>query len=321
MKNAKQILGYSLTLIILFFLARTLYTTWSQVGASGFQFTFNAPLLAVSLALLVVARGFAVEAWRRILIALGGYIGFTFAMRVWFLSNLARYVPGNIWQVAAMMALVEDKGVSKTNALLSQIIYTAIALSIAGLFGLYFFLVQPQILSGIVNVAQLPNVQYAPMIGGMAFIALVAICSAPHSYRLIVSIASRVARRDLVAPDHTFAHGIVPPLFSSAMWLTNGIAFYLFVASVTDVPIAQVAVFVAMNAAAYWIGYVSFITPSGLGFREAALAIMLGVFFPDPVAVAISLAARLWTTAGELLGVIAIWGVPSRAKIFRESAR
>ncbi len=316
--SLKRILGYALTLLILFFLARTLYVTWSQVVESGFQFNFNAPLLAISLVLLVIARGFAVEAWRRILIALGESIGFSFGMRVWFLSNLARYVPGNIWQVAAMIAMMEEKGVSKTNALISQIIYTAIALAMAGLMGFGFVLVRADILSGIVAVAKLPYVQYAPWVGVAAFIALIAVFSAPHSYRLIVSIAARITHRELAAPDHTFARGIVPPLFSMAMWLTNGIAFYLFVASITPVPRAQLAAFIAMNAAAYWIGYVSFITPSGLGFREAALAIMLAVFFPTPVAIALSLVTRLWSTAGELLGVVAIWGMPSREMFARE---
>ena len=318
MKNYRRLIGYLITLLILFFLGRTLYTSWSQVVESGFQFNFNAPLLIVSLVLLVVARGFAVEAWRRILIALGEYITFTIGMRVWFISNLARYIPGNVWQVAAMITLVEEKGVGKTNALISQIIYTAIALAIAGLIGLGFVFAQPQILNGIVNIAQLPYVQAAPWVGGAACIALVAVFSAPHSYRLIVNLASRITHRELTAPDHSFARGLIPPLYSIAMWVTNGLAFYLFVASITPVAPAQLSAFIAMNAAAYWIGYVSFITPSGLGFREAALALMLAIFFPTPVAIALSLVTRLWSTAGELLGVVTIWGLPSRKMLARE---
>jgi hypothetical protein len=34
---------------------------------------------------------------------------------------------------------------------------------------------------------------------------------------------------------------------------------------------------------------------------------MLATFFPTPVAVALSLATRLWSTAGEILGVSLIW--------------
>jgi len=311
MKNTKRILGYLMTPLILCFLARTLYTTWSQVVENGFLFTFNTPLLAVSLVLLVVARGFAVEAWRRILIALGEQLGFTCGMRVWVLSNLTRYIPGNNWQVTTMIAMIQDKGVSKTNALLSQIIYTAIALSIAGLVGLSFLLDRPEIFRGGVAIAPLPFMPYVPPVGAMSCIALIAIFSTPHSYRRLIALTARITHRNLSAPDHTWARGIVPPLFSSAMWLTNGIAFYLFLTSVTAANPVPLATSIAINAGAYFIGYVSFIAPSGLGFREAALALMLGVFLPVPVAVVLALAARLWSTAGELLGVATIWSIPS----------
>ena len=300
-KQIRRIAGFLLALAILFFLGDLLYRTWGDLAKSGFQFEFDLPRLVISLALLVVARAFAVEAWRRILISLGEHLGFAFGARVWFLSNLTRYVPGNVWQVATMMAMVVDKGVSKTNALLSQVIYTALALAIAGLLGLMFVFVRPEILSGILPVS---ITAYAPLIVALAFLALIVVFALPPVNRLIVALTARVTRRDIAAPVPTFARGLVPPLFSLAMWLTNGIAFYLFTSSVTETPIAQLPAFIAMNAGAYWIGYVSFVTPSGLGFREGALAWMLASFFPAPFAVALSLITRLWSTAGELLGVV-----------------
>ena len=307
--------GYVLALAVLFFLARVLVQTWDQVAASGFRFEFDLPRLVISLGLLVVARCFAVEAWRRILISLGEHLPFAFGARVWFLSNLTRYIPGNIWQVATMMVMVEQRGVSKTNALLSQVIYTALALAIAGLLGLMFVFVRPEILSGVLDPTV---VAYAPHIAALAFIALIVFLALPPVNRLIVAITAHVTRRDLAAPTPTFARGLVPPIFSLAMWLTNGIAFYLFADSITPLSLAQLPAFIAMNAGAYWIGYVSFVTPSGLGFREGALAWMLGSFFPAPVAVALSLVTRLWTTVGELLGVTLVW-VASLAKVLKPS--
>lgn len=297
---------------IFIFLGNLLYRTWGDLARSDFRFEFDWPRLAISLVLLVVARGFAVEAWRRILISLGEYFAFGFGARVWFLSNLTRYVPGNIWQVATMMVMVEERGVSKTNALLSQVVYTALALAIAGLLGLSFLLVRPEILNGLLPLAV---AAYAPAIVAVVFIALVIVFALPPVNRLLVVVTSRLMRREIVAPVPTFARGLVPPFFSLAMWLTNGLAFYLFVSSTTEISPAQLPAFIAMNAGAYWIGYISFITPSGLGFREGALAWMLASFFPAPVAVALALATRLWSTAGELLGVILVWIVPESKKV------
>ncbi len=304
-QKLRRAIGALFALLIFAFLGRVLVQTWGELAVTGFQFQFDLPRLVVSLVLLVVARGFAVEAWRRILIALGERIGFGFGARVWFLSNLTRYVPGNIWQVATLMVMVEQKGVSKTNALLSQVIYTALALAIAGLLGLMFVLARPDFLNNILPSA---IASYVPLVAAFALLALIVFFALPPVQRLIVAVTARLLRRDIAAPTPTFARGLVPPLFSLAMWLTNGIAFYLFTSAITPTPLAQLPAFIAMNAGAYWIGYVSFITPSGLGFREGALAWMLATLFPAPVAVALSLVTRLWTTAGELLGVSLVWG-------------
>jgi hypothetical protein len=309
-KQIRRIAGILLALAILFFLGDLLYRTWGDLAKSGFKFEFDLPRLAISLALLVIARAFAVEAWRRILLSLGEQIGFAFGARVWFLSNLTRYVPGNVWQVATMMVMVEQKGVSKTNALLSQVIYTAIALGNAGLLGLMFVLVRPEILNGVLPVS---IAAYAPLTAALAFLALIVFLALPPVNRLMVALTARLTRRAIAAPTPTFARGLVPPLFSLAMWLTNGIAFFLFVDSITPLPLAQLPAFIAMNAGAYWIGYASFITPSGLGVREGVLAWMLSSFFPAPVALALSLVTRLWTTAGEILGVVLAVNIGKRS--------
>lgn len=305
LRNWRRVLGWLLAVAILVFLAQTLISSWDKVAASGFHFQFDLPLLALSLVLLVIGRGFAVEAWRRVLMALGNRVPFRFAFYTWFISNLTRYVPGNIWQVATMMFLVEREGVSKMNALLSQAVYTAIALSVTALFGLT-----------LLPIAQ----EYLPF-AALLFVGLILFFAFPPVFRMIVAVTSRITRylrrngaldsTALAAPRLSFAQGLIPPLCSTAMWTINGIAFFLFVRSITDALPQNLPSFVAMNAAAYFIGYISFVTPSGLGFREGALALMLGAFFPGPVAVAIAFLTRIWTTAGEMLGVgIALWGAP-----------
>ena len=310
----KRIIGYLLALAVLFFLGRLLVQTWDQVAASGFKFEFDLPRLLISLILLVVARGFAVEAWRRVLIALGAQLDFAFGVRVWFLSNLTRYIPGNVWQVATMMLMVEEKGVSKTNALLSQVVYTALALAIAGLLGLMFVLIRPEILPAILD----PGIAiYAPSLTAIVFLALMIFFALPLVNRGLIAITARITRREINAPVPTFARGLVPPIFSLLMWLTNGIAFFLFIDSSAPVDPSHLLAFISMNAGAYWIGYVSFITPSGLGFREGALAWMLASYFPAPVAVAFALATRLWTTAGELFGVTLVWTAEGLQKVVK----
>lgn len=299
----RRAIGWLLALAILFFLARTVWATWVQVAQSDFTFEFNFPLLILSTLLLVPGRSFAVEAWRRILRALGNAIPFRFALYAWFVSNLARFIPGNVFQLAAMMMLTEAAGVSKLNVVLSQTVYSAIALAVAALYGL--------------TLLPIPA-QYIPLVA-LAFGALIILFALPAVFQLLLNLSAwllcKVRRNsEIVTPrvTTTFFQNLIPPMCSVAMWTINGFAFWLFVRSITEISIEALPAFIGMNAAAYFIGYVSFITPSGLGFREATLAFFLGAFFPAPVAVAIAFLARLWSIAGEFLGVgIAAWFKPT----------
>lgn len=290
----RRAIGWLLALAILFFLVRTLWASWDQAMAGGFTFQFNFPLLFLSLVLLVPGRSFAVEAWRRILAILGNKISFRFAIYAWFVSNLARFIPGNVFQLAAMMMLTERAGVSKLNIVLSQAVYAVVALSVAALYG----------------VTLLPLPANSLALVALAFAALVVLFALPAMFQLMLRVSTRLLRivrrnPDLKTPTVTitFMQGLVAPLCSFTMWTINGFAFWLFVRSITDISWQAIPAFIGMNAAAYFVGYASFITPSGLGFREASLAFLLSAFFPAPVAVAIAFLTRLWSIAGELLGV------------------
>ena len=299
----KNLLGYALAILALVFLGRVLVQTWDQIAASNVRFEFEAAPLIVSLVLLTVARVFAVEAWRRVLLSLGEQLDFGYGLRAWYLSVLTRYIPGNVWQIATLMMMLSERGISKTNTLLSQTIYTALALAIAGVLGAMFVVARPDVSSAWIA----PEVRaWLPLVAALAFVLVIIIFALPLTNRLIVAITARLLRRELDVPIPTFARGLVPPFFSTLMWVTNGVAFFLFIASITPLALEHLPAFVAMNAGAYWIGYVSFVTPSGLGFREGALALMLATYFPTPIAVAFSLATRLWSTLGEILGIVII---------------
>lgn len=290
----RRAVGWILAIAILIFLGRTLASTWSQIGESGYTFEFNLPLLILSTLLLVPSRSFAVEAWRRILRALGNSISFRFAIYAWFISNLARFIPGNVFQLAAMMMLTDSAGVSKINVLLSQAVYAGIALSVAALYGLTLLPLPPESI---------------PLVA-IAFGALIILFALPAVFQLMLTMSTWLLRKvrrntEILTPrvTTTFFQNLVPPVCSVIMWTLNGIAFWLFVRSMTDIPLEALPAFIGMNAAAYFVGYASFITPSGLGFREATLAFFLSAFFSPPVAVAIAFLARIWSIVGEFLGV------------------
>ncbi|MCS7002550.1 MAG: hypothetical protein NZ518_06860, partial [Dehalococcoidia bacterium] len=75
--------------------------------------------------------------WGAVQAPLGGGLGRVAAMRVWALSTVARYAPGNIWHVAGRSALTADDGGQPLAALSAsayeQVLTLAGALLVAGL--------------------------------------------------------------------------------------------------------------------------------------------------------------------------------------------
>jgi uncharacterized membrane protein YbhN (UPF0104 family) len=89
-------------------------------------------------------------------------------------------------------------------------------------------------------------------------------------------------------------------------WAGTGTAFFLFLRSFVDVPLGLLPALTAMNALAFIAGYVAFFAPGGLGFREAALTLLLGSLMPPAVAASLAVAARLWAITAEVLPALAL---------------
>jgi hypothetical protein len=69
---------------------------------------------------------------------------------------------------------------------------------------------------------------------------------------------------------------------------------------------------VATYAVAYAIGFVSFITPSGLGVREGAFFLLLAPLLGGGAVTALAVGMRVFTTVGELIAAGVCLMLPDR---------
>jgi len=99
-------------------------------------------------------------------------------------------------------------------------------------------------------------------------------------------------------------------------WLLYGAAFELFVRGVTGEALGSFANYVTAWAWPYIFGYLAFFSPGGLGVREGALTLALGVLglANTQTALVIAVTSRLWLTVTELLPGLTFlalgWGGP-----------
>jgi glycosyltransferase 2 family protein len=85
-------------------------------------------------------------------------------------------------------------------------------------------------------------------------------------------------------------------------WAVTGLAFAALVASVHRLEPGEVPLVVAAYAAAYAVGFLSLLTPAGLGVREGVLVVALSPVLPAGPALVVALVSRLWMMAVELAG-------------------
>lgn len=273
---------------VLFFAARSLATQWNKVEARLLHVQFGWQWIGAATVVVLLSFALLIEGWRRVMAAWDSHLPFGQAARIWFLSSLGKYVPGNIWSLTAMGVMARERGISALAAAGSSIIMQAVSL-VTG--------------TAIVMItgAQLLG---QPVLVGISVLILIGILlSAPRFLPpLTVWIGSIIGKE--VAPPSVPATSIwTAAIASSLSWLLYGFAFQLFVHGLLGVAPGEISRYIAVYTAAYILGFISPIAPAGLGVREftlAAFMTQLGLANEADAAL-IAIAARLWLTIIELV--------------------
>lgn len=285
-------------LVALGFLAALLASQWQALRT--FQWQFRPGWLLLSFVLLALGALLELSIWRFLLAGLGGVLRWRRAAETWFLSNIVRYIPGNIWQFLGMAELAADDGVSRLTTFASiavhQVLNMAVGLVLAAL---YFALAG--------EAAWLKALRPFLLLAPLGLL----LCH-PRLLERILNSLLAAFKRPPVAVTLTWRQIALALLAYAGAWLVMGSGFASLAASITPVTPAQFGALVATWAAAYVVGYLSLLTPSGLGVREGVMILLLAPLFPAPVPTVIALAARLWTVLGEVGG--AAWALVARSR-------
>ena len=284
----KRVIRILALLVALGFMAALVSSQWQAL--QSFQWEFRPAWLVPSFALLALAWLLELSTWRFVLAGLGGRLRWSRAAQTWFLSTIVRYIPGNIWQFLGMAELAADDGVSRVATFASIGVHQVLATLVGIVLAAVYFAAAGQ---GALLEAVRPLLWLAPL--------LLILCSPPilrHSLNWLL----RLLKRPPVDVTLTWGQVGLALLGYAGVWLLMGSGFALLAASITPITSAQVAALVATWAAAYVVGYLSMLTPSGLGVREGVMILLLAPLFPAPIPTVLALAARLWMVAGELVG-------------------
>jgi hypothetical protein len=252
-------------------LAGTLHPNWWRIAASG-------GWVCLSYAVLI-------ETWRQTVIAWGARIGWGTATRIWFISNLGKYVPGKVWQIGAMGALAQEAGVSGVAAVGSSLVVNLVNLLAACLVVM------------LAGSRQLAGPAFT--VGIVVF--FVAVVAAPWLLPRLARVAQRITGREIPEPRIPPVAIILAIAGCSLAWNLYGIAFRELAVALFGAPAGPTSEYTAVFTLSYLMGYLAIFAPGGIGVRESFLTTLLGAtgLASGAVGVTLVVVSRLWLTVLE----------------------
>lgn len=278
----------ALLVVAVALLALAFRHTLAQVGARVHLLS-PAALVASTLA-TVAGTGAAVLPYRAVLADLGSPLALRPAVRVYFLGQLGKYLPGSVWPVMAQMELGRRHGVPRSRA--------GAAAAVTLLLSLVVALMLAALLLPLAHPGSLGRYAWVFLALPLGLVVL----SPPVLTRLL-GIALRLARRPALERPLS-AVGIGKAAVGSAVgWLLQGTAVAVLARDLGARGAGVWALGIAAFALAWVAGFLVLVAPAGAAIREVALTALLLSVLPRASGLLVALVARLEFTAGDL-----VWG-------------
>lgn len=303
-KLARRVLQIGLPLAVLIFFLGQLRNDWSNLTAHPFQ--WNSWLLGLAFVGFMLQELSYGLIWQAILARLGHKLDLRLCLRIYLASEFVRYIPGNVWHVLTRILWVGKYGVSRPIAFASMTIELITKLAAGALvFAVSLLFWHDLGVSAIHQVGTI-NRGATVVIVGVATILTLLVVLYPRVLNWLLNLALRLLKRDPVILTLRYIDILLITLAWSVSWLVAGGAFFvLLLALWPGTPLVTLPICIGIYAIAWDIGFVSFITPSGLGFREAAIVGLFALALPLPAGLGTIMAflSRLVSTLAELICV------------------
>ncbi len=278
---------------VIAFIGKTLYRQWADYRAQPLEVHPRWALIALSGVIVLATYALLIETWRALLAGWNARLPYAVASRIWFVSNLGKYVPGKVAQIGTMAVMANQAGVSPIAASASALINALVNVSV----GIAVAVVTGWSAIGALSRghASLGIVVVVIVIGGLLLLPLVT----PQ----LLSVAARITGRELGVTALPRRAIFVAIIGNVVAWLAYGAAFQLLVAGVIGHAGGNPADYIAAYASSYVLGYLALFAPGGIGVRDVSIAASLpalGLATP-PQAAVIMVSSRLWLTVLELV--------------------
>jgi hypothetical protein len=231
-------------------------------------------------------------------------VGFSKSIIARAYSELGKYVPGKVFGYATLFFIYSKENKSKilvAFCMFFELLASVLAAALIFLFSIFF-----------TNITAFEKYRIVALI----LLGILFILIHPKILNNVSNIFLRLFKREPIKLDISYIQLLKIVALYTTNFLVFGIAFLIFINSISQVPFSDYLFITGTTAAAGLIGLFAIFVPAGLGVREGVLVFTLSFVMPTALAGIIALTSRLWMTFAEifLFGVILSFSKIKQAK-------
>lgn len=286
----KFLIGWPLSIIALYFIAKLISL---NLKAILFQTHINASLLFTSILCFLAYFFFRAFAWQKILNASNHQVKLSRLAYLWELSELRRYIPGNIWSFLSRAVLFSKYNIPQKTMVKSlvieaqQVIIGCVLVSLLGI----------QLISN--SIFNIWNAQFENIILLLSFLLIVFYIFSPNVLNYFNKNYLAIFKKLL--PQNSYKINFWIVFLSAVSYFFFGLGTYFSIASIVFLNPQLFLELTGFFTFSLLVGYLSFITPMGLGVREAVVTTGLSKLMNVSIAGFASVFSRIIFILAELL--------------------
>jgi glycosyltransferase 2 family protein len=292
----KSILRWLILGVTLFFLVKAIKDNWLEVTAIRID---NAgwSVLAIACGVTLLAHIWSGWVWTWILRGLNQPVDAVYFIQVYLKTNIAKYLPGNIWHYYGRILAAKNAQVSSGAATLSVLLEPLLMATAA-------------VIIIICLGNNLTSIQNNYFLRGIQILGLIGLLCAIHPRFLnpIIGFLKKIKSKKSDSSEVSLDHYPILPLIGELGFVgLRGSGFILTVFALTPLELNQIPLLFATFSVAWLLGLIVPGAPGGIGVFEASAIALLDHRFPPAIVISSIGLYRLISIIAETAGAGFAW--------------
>ncbi len=296
MKLLKKFFRYFIFGITFFFLIKTIGDNWQKIlNLELTSYIFF--IVFISIIINAIAHIFAAWVWTWILGLFNCQLKGLSAIKIYLITNISKYIPGNIWHFVGRVKGIQNHGDSLALATF-PVILEPLLMAIAALFITIF-----SVSLGILEI------KFSPLIFSILIIFIFIILTAINP-QIINPVLRKLAesKSSVETAIKLNKYPLLPLLGEVIFLLLRGCAFLILMTPFIELNLSLIPQILTAFSFAWLLGLIVPGAPGGLGIFEAsAIASLDPTIFPRDIVIVILALFRFSSIIAETITAYLAW--------------